>query len=188
MVKIQEGDRVRKRYGKKAMIVETIYGRRANCVYEHSGSCVSDLIDNLVHFNDEDDQYQKGNSGMKGKLFQTKKKDDRGNAERFGIGLAINAKGMYVLDMKDTGLPEAFNKNEIEVVTPYTFEVEWNQGNKTHYLGAEGEVEVGDILLKSDKTKGVNFAKVTALNTKAENAKRYFEGVKIMTAPILNGE
>jgi hypothetical protein len=68
---------------------------------------------------------------------------------------------------------------------PFTFSVQFNGTTTEHsYLGKEGSVVVGDLLLKTDGTKGITIAKVTAVNTKSEKATKYFDGVKLATVPL----
>jgi hypothetical protein len=114
------------------------------------------------------------------KLYQTKE-----TTPRFGTYLATNSQNKIVLEMKGSGVPELFDYSEIEVVTPYTFHVQFNGiGKEYAYLGHEGEVAPGDLLLKTDGTNGISIAKVTRVNTKSEHADKFFDGVKIATVPL----
>jgi hypothetical protein len=132
---------------------------------------------NLVRANEEVEQ--KGNGSMKGKLFKVKADGV------YGIGLAVDSTGQYVLEMKDGSGVRSFAKKEVEVVMPFTFSVQFNGvGTEYSYLGKEGTVKVGDLLLKQDGTKGITIAKVTAVNTKSDKATKYFDGVKIVTESI----
>jgi len=88
--------------------------------------------------------------------------------------------------MKGTGDLVAYDKNEVELVMPFTFSVQFNgTGTEYSYLGKEGSVKIGDLLLKTD-SKGITVAKVTAVDTKSEKATKYFDGVKIVTEAIEN--
>jgi hypothetical protein len=179
-MKLVVGDRVRLGFGTRTLLVESVYGNdKVSARYEHSGGMVSYRhMSEFVKIDGNNEQ--KGNTTMKGKLFQTKEQ-----ATRFGIGLAINSTGKYVLEMKGSGDLEAFDKFDIEVVMPFTYSVKFNgQGTEYAYLGKEGSVAVGDLLLKTDDTKGVTIAKVVAVNTKSEKATKYFEGVKLATTPL----
>lgn len=178
-MKLVVGDRVRLGFGTRPLIVESVYGNdKVSARYEHSGGMISYRhMSEFVKIDGNNEQ--KGNT-MKGKLFQTKEQ-----TPRFGIGLAINSTGKYVLEMKGSGDLEAFDKRDIEVVMPFTFSVKFNgQGTEYAYLGKEGSVAVGDLLLKTDETKGITIAKVTAVDTKSEKATKYFEGVKLATTPL----
>lgn len=115
-----------------------------------------------------------------GKLYQTKEA-----TPRFGTYLATNSQNKIVLEMKGSGVPELFDPTDIEVVTPYTYHVQFNGAGKEYaYLGHEGELVAGDLLLKTDGTHGISIAKVTRVNTKSEYADKFFDGVKIATVPL----
>lgn len=173
------GDRVRLCNGSRTLIVEHVFGNSITARYEHSGGVLSyRKPQEFIKVNGSNEQ--KGATSMKGKLFQTKESNPR-----FGIGLAINSTGKYVLEMKGTGDLEAFDKRDIEVVMPFTYSVQFNgQGTEYSYLGKEGSVSVGDLLLKTDGSKGITIAKVVAVDTKSEKATKYFDGVKLATTPL----
>ena len=177
--KFEVGDVVRKCYGTKTILVREIY---SNCVYgtyQHSGTSTGRLDpDNLVKVENTDNVEEKGYGKMKGKLFQTKEDGT------FGIGLAVNSAGKYVLEMKGTGDLVAYDKSEVELVMPFTYTVQFNgTGTEYAYLGREGVVKVGDLLLKTD-TKGFSIGRVTAVNTKSERATKHFDGAKIVTEAL----
>jgi hypothetical protein len=123
----------------------------------------------------------KGNTEMKNKLYQTKEA-----APRFGILLAVNSQGKLVLEMKGTNEVLAFDKDEVEVVTPFTFAVKFPSNNtEYHYLGKDGEVAVGDMLMLDSSPVGkFEIARVTAVNTRSEVANVHFKGVKLVTQRI----
>ena len=179
---LQVGDLVRKKYGSKAIEVVQEYGNHFYGRYVHSGASSGRLsIGDVVRVENQTVE-TKGQENMKGKLFQTKEAD-----VRFGIGLAVNSRGEYVLEIKGTGDLVAFNKKDIELVMPFTYSVQFNgAGTEYSYLGREGAVQPGDLLLKTDGTKGITIAQVTAVNTKSEKATKYFEGVKIKTEVLNN--
>lgn len=178
-MKLAIGDRVRLRNGKNPLVIEGIYGSSIEARYEHSGGLLSYRKESEFVKIDDDNE-QEGNTTMKGKLFQTKEQNPR-----FGIGLAINSTGKYVLEMKGTGDLEAYDKKEIEVVMPFTYGVKFDgRGTEYAYLGKEGTVAVGDLLLKTDGTGGITIAKVVSVDTKSEKATKYFEGVKLSTTPL----
>jgi hypothetical protein len=178
--RLQVGDVVRKRYGTKTILVREIYSYCVYGTYQHSGTSTGRLDPvNLVKVENTDNVEEKGYGKMKGKLFQTKD-------GAFGVGLAVNSKGEYVLEMKGTGDLVAYHKKDVELVMPFTFSVQFNgTGTEYSYLGKEGSVKIGDLLLKTD-SKGITVAKVTAVDTKSEKATKYFDGVKIVTEAIEN--
>jgi hypothetical protein len=176
--KFEIGDVVRKRYGTKTIVVREIYSNFVYGTYQHSGTSTGRLEpSNLVKVENTNSVEEKGYGKMKGKLFQTKD-------GAFGIGLAVNSAGKYVLEMKGTGDLVAYDKSEVELVMPFTYNVQFNgTGTEYAYLGKEGVVKVGDLLLKTD-TKGFSIGRVTAVNTKSERATKYFDGAKIMTEAL----
>ncbi len=179
-LKLQKGDLVRKKYGTKVIEVTEEYGSHFYGRYVHSGASSGRLHVSVVVLVEDQETETKGYDKMKGKLYQTKD-------GRFGIGLAVNSQGEYVLEMKGTGDLERFKKSELDVVMPFTFSVQFNGvGTEYSYLGKAGTVAVGDLLLKTDGTKGITIAKVTAVNTKSEKATKYFDGVKIKTEALDN--
>lgn len=174
----QTGDIVRKPNGSRHIQLEQVYGTSAYGKYLHTGLSTGRLdTRNLVKVNEEVEQ--KGNGSMKGKLFKVKADGS------YGIGLAVDSTGQYVLEMKDGSGVRSFAKKEVEVVMPFTFSVQFNGvGTEYSYLGKEGTVKVGDLLLKQDGTKGITIAKVTAVNTKSDKATKYFDGVRILTESL----
>jgi hypothetical protein len=180
--RLQKGDLVRKKFGTKTIEVTEEYGSTFYGRYVHSGASSGRLYVSAVVRVEGYETETKGYDKMKGKLFQTKEAEPR-----FGIGLAVNSKGEYVLEMKGTGELLPFDKKDIELVMPFTFNVQFNGvGTEYSYLGKEGTVKVGDLLLKNDGSKGIVIAKVTAVNTKSEKATKYFEGVKVVTESLDN--
>lgn len=179
--KLNVGDIVRKKYGSKEIEVISEYGSTFYGRYLHTGASTGRIYtDSVISVNSEEVE-EKGNKGMKGKLFKVVK------TEVYGIGLAVDSTGKYVLEMKDGSGIVAYDKKEVELVMPFTFSVQFNGvGTEYSYLGKEGSVKVGDLLLKTDGTKGITIAKVTAVNTRSDKATKYFDGVKIVTEPLSN--
>lgn len=179
--KLNVGDIVRKKYGSKEIEVISEYGSTFYGRYLHTGASTGRIYtDSVISVNSEEVE-EKGNKGMKGKLFKVVK------TEVYGIGLAVDSTGKYVLEMKDSSGIVAYDKKEVELVMPFTFSVQFNGvGTEYSYLGKEGSVKVGDLLLKTDGTKGITIAKVTAVNTRSDKATKYFDGVKVVTEPLSN--
>lgn len=177
---VRVGDIVRKKYGSKHILVVQEFGNHFYGRYVDSNASTGRLHTNeVVHVNDTVEA--KGKDGMKGKLFKILAND------QYGIGLAVDSTGKYVLEMKDGSGILAFDKKEVELVMPFTFSVQFNGiGTEYSYLGKEGTVKVGDLLLKTDGTKGITIAKVTAVNTRSDKATKYFDGVKVVTEPLAN--
>lgn len=124
---------------------------------------------------------EKENTEMKNKLYQTKEA-----TTRFGTLLATNSQGKLVLEMKGTGDVVAFDSHEIEIVTPYTFGVKFpNNNTEYHYLGKDGEVAVGDmVMLDNSPTGKFEIARVTSVNSRSESATVVFKGSKLVTQRI----
>jgi hypothetical protein len=181
MSKFQEGDSVRLGNGRRTLTVTYVsnYGNssRVTAKYDHSSQTITRYEYEFVHAS-QDAPEEKGLTKMTGKLFQT-----REETPRFGIGLAIDSQGKFVLEMKNGEGIQSFDKKQIEAVMPFTFSVVFADQGKTefNYLGKEGAVEVGDLLLKTDSRKGFTLARVTAVNTKSDKATKYFTGVKLKT-------
>lgn len=125
---------------------------------------------------------QTENTDMNGKLYQTNEA-----TPRFGTLLVTNSKGQLVLEMKGSaGAVEVFDPKEVTVVTPFTFGVKFQgTGTEYSYLGKEGEVEVGDLLMLDQSPRGeMTIARVTGVNTKSQNATVVFKGVKLVTQRV----
>lgn len=175
------GDTVKLKAGNTKLVVTNIAGSNVRAVYANGRQqrwrCSSEY--QLVK-SKESSVNNKGKQMKTGKLYQT-----REATPRFGTYLATNSQNKIVLEMKGTGVPELFDADQIEMVMPYTFDVQFNgEGTKYAYLGYEGEVAVGDLLLKTDGTRGISIARVVAVNTRSEMATKYFEGAKIVTTPL----
>ncbi len=114
---------------------------------------------------------------MKNKLFQTL------DGSVYGEGLVIDGDGKYVLKLNN-GEYRAFAPAELKRVMPYTFDVIFNgmSGKRYSYLGTSGAVAVGDILMDS---KDFTIARVVAVGTESEAATKTFEGVKLLTTPLV---
>ncbi len=115
-------------------------------------------------------------------LYQTKTAP-----ERFGTFLAKNSRGEIVLEIKGTGEVVAFKPDEIEVVTPYTVNLQPLDKalSSVHVLATIGEVELQDVLLELDT--GIVF-RVTALDTKAKSPKpNRSKWLKIPASPVTFG-
>lgn len=135
-----------------------------------------------VHFNNTSNTHkEKETTEMKSKLYQTKEE-----TARFGTLLATNSQGKLVLEMKGTGEVLAFDRDQVEVVMPYTFGVKFpNNNTEYHYLGKDGEVAVNDmVMLDNSPTGKFEIARVTSVNTRSEAATVVFKGSKLLTQRI----
>ena len=95
---------------------------------------------------------------------------------RYGEYKANDGDKLLLL-MQDTGSYEAFTADSIKRVMAFTFDVIFNgQGKVYSYLGTEGEVATGDLLLTDD----MSFARVMAVGTESETATKRFKGTKLV--------
>lgn len=112
-------------------------------------------------------------------LFSFTKSD---NSVAYGTHIGINSKGEYLIEEKVTGEIHVIEKELLEEVLPYTYNVKYaNNSTEYSYIGVEGAVEVDDVLLN---TESYSIGVVTAVNTKNKNATKTFKGVKISTVPL----
>lgn len=121
------------------------------------------------------------NSNMKNSLYQTI------DGKEFGTYLATDSAGRTVLEMKGTGEVKSFEKQEVEVVMPFTFAVRFlKNGKQYHYLGEKDNVQVGDVLVGFSQfgDHSLQMAEVTAVDTKSEMATKQFVGRKLITEPL----
>lgn len=189
--RFKAGDRVRLRAGHALMQINKVrahngrnevqadYVSRARRGYAASLTWRAEI--DYVHFDKiiTNTTEQKETNEMNGKLYQTNEA-----TPRFGTLLTTNSQGDLVLEMKGAaGAVEVFNAKSVTVVTPYTFGVKFGgTGQEYSYLGKDGEVEIGDLLVLDESPRGeLNVAKVTGVNTKAGNATKTFKGVKLVT-------
>jgi len=89
---------------------------------------------------------------------------------RFGTFLAKNSMGQMVLEIKGTGEVVAFNEDQIEVVMPYTVNLQPVDKNapSIHVTAVKGQVKKDDILIQLDT--GILWM-VTVLDSKSRTAK-----------------
>jgi hypothetical protein len=185
--KFSVGDYVRLCHGEARLVVLAVkdgyikaeYTSRKNTSW--GGNVKWRSESDFVLYNSTTKEISKGTTEMKNKLYQTKEA-----TARFGTLLATNSQGKLVLEMKGTGEVLAFDRDEIEVVMPYTFGVKFpNNHTEYHYLGKEGEVEVGDmVMLDNSPTGKFEIARVTSVNTRSEAATVVFKGSKLLTQRI----
>lgn len=109
------------------------------------------------------------------KLYQTLDKDPQ-----FGTFLAKNSLGKIVLEMKPSGVPQAFDPSEIEEVKPYTISARDYNNNAHHYTTSKDRVVIGDIIAL---TKG-GFIIIDGINTGYEGLTVELAGRKVVTEDI----
>jgi hypothetical protein len=122
----------------------------------------------------QDDEKTEKETEMTHKLYKTL------DGARYGEYRAKDGDKVLLL-MSDSGSYEAFAPEAIKRVMPYTYDVAFSGTGKVYsYVGTEGEVVVGDLLLGDSMT----VARVVAVNTESESATKRFNGVKLMTVPL----
>lgn len=179
------GDRVKLANGKRELVIVEVYGSRVNARYVHNQQMIAyrDMSE-FVPYDDEQEN-NKGDFSMKGDLFKTK---DETNP-RFGTGLTLDSQGNYVLEMKDGSGVATFKKEDLVHVMPFTYAVKYSTNDSEYqYLGKEGSVQVGDMLITLDsnhKNGGISIGEVVAVDTKSKKAKSYFKGAKLLTVPLV---
>jgi hypothetical protein len=101
---------------------------------------------------------------------------------KMGFKVAVNRKGEYVLEMKDTGDYVAFAADLVEEVIPFTVDIKFNGSSSTvySYFATEGQFVKGDMLIAENG----NFATVIAIDTKSRAANKTFKGRKLVTEAI----
>ncbi len=172
------GDIVRLKSGTAPMKVTKIYqGTKIVCEYvssrkqlgarEASDFVAYEYTSPAKEFNQTVEKEEKQ---MTAKLYKTVEKG------RYGEYKANDGNKLLLL-MQDTGSYEAFLPEEIKRVMAFTFDVMFNgQGKVYSYLGTEGEVSAGDLLLSDD----MSFARVVAVGTESETATKRFKGTKLV--------
>jgi hypothetical protein len=113
-------------------------------------------------------------------LYQTKE-----DTPRYGTELAINSEGQRVLEMRgEKGVVEAFDKDQLTKVVPYTFSAKTYKESPTHFTCQKGQVKVGDVLLYQSG----NIYTVTAIDTACGSAIGAFKGSKLETTLLDESE
>jgi hypothetical protein len=171
------GDLVRLKTGTEPMEVIKVSTYNLICEYVSSGKQLGhrDYNEFIAYeyksvakkFNESTEKKEKQ---MTTKLYKTVENG------RYGEYKANDGDKLLLL-MQDTGSYEAFTADSIKRVMAFTFDVIFNgQGKVYSYLGTEGEVATGDLLLLDDMT----FARVVALGTESETATKRFKGTKLV--------
>lgn len=130
----------------------------------------------FISYNDnETKSTEKKETEMTHKLYKTL------DGTRYGEYRAKDGNKILLL-MSDTSNYEAFAPEAIKRVMPYTYDVMFSGTGKVYsYIGTEGEVAVGDILLGDSMT----VARVVAVGTESESATKRFVGVKLVSTPLI---
>ena len=88
---------------------------------------------------------------------------------RYATYLATNGKGEWVMEEKGSGDIFTTAKEDAAEVMPYTFGMKFSGGVIYHFLSKEGQVKVGDMLVRLDGSEYAgSVGLVTAINTKSK--------------------
>lgn len=110
------------------------------------------------------------------KLYQTLE-----TTPRFGTLLAKNSVGQLVLEMKGSNQVEAFERDKVEEVKPYTILVEDIHTNAVlHFTCAKDKVIEGDFILLDIG----RFVRVKAINTGYAGQVNELKGRKLLTQEL----
>jgi hypothetical protein len=176
MTKFKEGDIVISKNGKyPARVTENnSWGGYTNIVYLHNNSYSTLVTDNLILYNESENMTTETQM-----LYQFKTED---SSTAYGTHIGTNSKSLWLMEEKGSGRVLTIDPKDAEEVLPYTFSVKM-RGNTTHYIGEEGMVSTGDVLLYTGGDYP-EIATVTAVNTKNKSARAKFTGRRVVTEQL----
>lgn len=123
------------------------------------------------------DSFFYGEYGMTKQLFRIKDTED------FGTVIATDSKGMKIFELKAGGI-KVVKAEDIEEVFPFTFSTTFGKDQEYHFLGKEGEVKVGDLLVYLGGNFNIGICRVVAVDTKSRSATETFSGYKLEAAKL----
>ncbi len=176
--RFKEGDIVRLKNGTSPMRVIKAQGHAIHCEYLSSRKQLGfrtqdDFV--LYHAITEKETQEIKELSVKKETEMTVKLYKTVDGNRYGEYKANDGDKLLLL-MQDSNTYEAFAADQIKRVMAFTFDVMFNgQGKVYSYLGTEGDVVVGDLLL----TDEMSIARVVAVGTESESATKRFKGVKL---------
>jgi hypothetical protein len=176
MTKFKKGDIVISKNGKyPARVTENnSWGGYTNIVYLHNNSYSTLVTDNLILYNESENMTTETQM-----LYQFKTED---GSTAYGTHIGTNSKNLWLMEEKGSGRVLTIDPKDAEEVLPYTFSVKM-RGNTTHYIGEEGMVTTGDVLLYTGGDHP-EIATVTAINTKNKSARAKFTGRRVVTEQL----
>lgn len=179
------GDIVRLKNGDAPQKVIEVRGHAIRCEYISSRKQIGfrDQKDYVKYVEPTNKEYircsevtakNKEETKMTTKLYKTI------SGDRYGEYKAHDGDKLVLL-MKDSNGYEAFLASELKKVMPFTFDVIYEGHGKVYsFLGTEGTVEAGDVLMDNAMT----VVRVTAVNTESESATKRFTGIKLVTEKL----
>jgi hypothetical protein len=170
----KEGDIVISKNGTKPAIVTSTYWGKVYARYLHNAnSCSFDSCNIQQYYGDTTTMTEQK------QLYSFTKED---GTIGYGTHIGTNSANQYLIEEKGTGVIHVFAKTDLEEVLPYTFSVKMGN-NVTHFLGEEGKVKKGDVLLYTGNSSQT-FAVVNEVNTKNKTAAHKFVGCKLATEAL----
>ena len=156
--------------GKKPIEVLKVDGNYISGKYVDSGKTVWEYYNYFQPYEDNNQTIM-----SKEQLFTW---TDKEGYRCYGIYLATNSSGQYVIEEKQTGDIVTMSTDEVEEVLPWTFSAK-NGNTEKHFTGPD-TIKKGEVLLQPKTTK---FWVVTDVDTKNKTATK-FNGVRIITEEI----
>ena len=169
------GDLITKVHGNKPIRLIEIHGKHIYGEYVDSGRDVYGLYTCFKPYENNDQTIMN-----KQQLFTWT--EVNGNIA-YGILLATNSSGLYVIEEKQTGNIVTMSPDEVEEVIPWTFSASFDGLKEKHFTGPD-TVKKGDVLLQIDsRSSKSKFWVVTDVNTKNKIATK-FVGRRVVTEEI----
>lgn len=184
----KEGDIVRLIRGNQPIRVNQIVPYRGTNygiygTYVRSGKHSEGLAkDYVLYKEDQQEETQQKENTMT--LYEVKAKGI--DTVRYATYLATNGKGEWVMEEKGSGDIFTTAKEDAAEVMPYTFGMKFSGGGIIyHFLSKEGQVKVGDMLMRLDAGEYTgSVGLVTGVNTKSKVATKEFVGVRLLSEPV----
>jgi hypothetical protein len=170
----KRGEIVISKNGTKPAIVTHTYWSRVSAKYLHNNNYCTFDAGNIQHYYGDETTMTEQEQ-----LYSFTKED---GTIGYGTHIGTNSSNKYLIEEKGTGEIHVFEKTDLEEVLPYTFSVKMGN-NVTHFLGEEGKVKKGDVLLYTGNSSQT-FAVVNEVNTKNKTAKHKFVGCKLVTESL----
>ena len=168
------GDLITKVNGNKPIRLIEIHGKHIYGEYVDSGNTVYEYYSHFKPYENKEETIM-----SKQQLFTWT--DD--NGQHYGILLATNSSGLYVIEEKQTGNIVTMSPDEVEEVIPWTFSASFDGLKEKHFTGPD-TVKKGDVLLQIDsRSSKSKFWVVTDVNTKNKIATK-FVGRRVVTEEI----
>jgi hypothetical protein len=178
MAEFKTGDIIISTKGTKPAQVKYNGSWYVTAVYLHNNRSHDFPKENIIHYTGDSETMSNSTQ-----LYSFTKED---GTTGYVTYLATNSAGDWVAEEKGSGdsagTLHTLPKDNFTEVVPYTFSVNVN-GRTEHFVGEEGKVQSGEVLLYSEPSPPVMVV-VNGVNTKSKNAKAKFKGARIATTPL----